>query len=242
MYILLIIHYIIYMSYLIRTGNSRNNIKWGGGKSTKAKYLRRTGTSRNSISWIDINSNGTYNVLERTSTGRNNIRWYNTQFSFISTRTVSELICNYSGTVIVYFQIRMPNNNGYYYYGSDWSPKITTNSNYSGMIVYPSDNSYRELTRGGIDTGEQTMIKVTFRDDIDTAANLNSMLNNFSKIRFVQMTEWDVVTDNTASFTHNVGPNGALDYRDEVRIFFPDIRAPQIWSSVAGRFFFGFTN
>ena len=40
-------------------------------------YLIRTGTA-----WIDINSNGTYNVLERTSTGRNNIRWYNTQFSF----------------------------------------------------------------------------------------------------------------------------------------------------------------
>ena len=70
------------MSYLIRTGTGRTNIKWGGGKSTKAKYLRRTGTGRNNISWIDINSNGTYNVLERTSTGRNNIRWYNTQFSF----------------------------------------------------------------------------------------------------------------------------------------------------------------
>ena len=230
------------MSYLIRTGNSRNNIKWGGSKSTKAKYLRRTGTGRTNISWIDINSNGTYNVLERTGNSRNNIRWYNTQFSFISTRTVSELICNYSGTAIVYFQIRMPNNNGYYYYGSTWSPKITTNSNYSGMIVYPSDNSYSELTRGGIDTGEQTMIKVTFRDDIDTAANLNSMLNNFSKIRFIQMTEWDVVADNTASFTHNVGPNGVLDYRDEVRIFFPDIRSSQTWSSVSGRFFFGFIN
>ena len=73
-YILLIIHY-KYMSYLIRTGNSRTSIKYGGGKSTKAKYLRRTGTGRTNISWIDINSNGTYNVLERTSTGRNNIRW-----------------------------------------------------------------------------------------------------------------------------------------------------------------------
>ena len=77
------------MSSLIRTGPGRNNIKWGGGKSTKAKYLRRTGTSRNSISWIDINSNGTYNVLERTSTGRNNIRWYNTQFSFIGHKEIA---------------------------------------------------------------------------------------------------------------------------------------------------------
>ena len=72
------------MSYLIRTGNGRNNIAWGGSTSTKAKYLRRTGTGRTNISWIDISSNGTYNVLERTGNSRNNIRWYNTQFSFIS--------------------------------------------------------------------------------------------------------------------------------------------------------------
>ena len=77
------------MSYLIRTGTGRNNISYGGGKSTKAKYLRRTGTGRNNISWIDINSNGTYNVLERTSTGRNNIRWYNTTFSFVGHKEIS---------------------------------------------------------------------------------------------------------------------------------------------------------
>ena len=70
------------MSYLIRTGNGRTNIKWGGGKSTKAKYLQRTGTGRTNISWIDISTNTTKKVLERTSTGRNNIRWYDTQFSF----------------------------------------------------------------------------------------------------------------------------------------------------------------
>ena len=70
------------MSYLIITGTGRNNIAYGGGKSTKAKYLRRTGTGRTNISWIDISSNSTINVLERTGTGRNNIRWYNTTFSF----------------------------------------------------------------------------------------------------------------------------------------------------------------
>ena len=52
------------MSYLIRTGTGRNNISYGGGKSTKSKYLRRTGTGRTNISWIDINSNGTY-ILDR---------------------------------------------------------------------------------------------------------------------------------------------------------------------------------
>ena len=80
------------MSYLIRTGNSRNNISWGGGTSTKAKYLRRTGTDRTSISWIDISSNSTVNVLERTASGRNNIRWYNTNFSFASWSTVKDLL------------------------------------------------------------------------------------------------------------------------------------------------------
>ena len=77
------------MSYLIRTGTGRNNISYGGGKSTKAKYLRRTGTGRTNISWIDINSNGTYNVLERTGNSRNNIRWYNTQFSFVGHKEIS---------------------------------------------------------------------------------------------------------------------------------------------------------
>ena len=72
----------MHLVYIIRTGNSRNNISWGGGTSTKAKYLRRTGTGRTNISWIDISSNSTVNVLERTANGRNNIRWHNTNFIF----------------------------------------------------------------------------------------------------------------------------------------------------------------
>ena len=71
------------MSYLIRTGNGRTNISWGGGTTTAAKYLQRTATGRNNIQWIDISTSGTRNILERTSTsGRNNIRWSNVNFSF----------------------------------------------------------------------------------------------------------------------------------------------------------------
>ena len=104
------------MSYLIRTGNSRNNISGGGGTSTKAKYLRRTGTGRTSISWIDINSNSTVNVLERTSTGRNNIRWYNTSFSFASWSTLRELLDS------VRVQIRYLNTDNGYRFDGHTSP------------------------------------------------------------------------------------------------------------------------
>ena len=91
------------MSYLIRTGNGRNNIAYGGGKSTKAKYLRRTGTGRTNISWIDISSNSTVNVLERTGTSRNNIRWYNTTFSFIDSRIIEfvNLIVQYEAITLL---------------------------------------------------------------------------------------------------------------------------------------------
>ena len=106
------------MSYLIRTGNSRNNISWGGGTSTKAKYLRRTGTGRTNISWIDISSNSTVNVLERTASGRNNIRWYNTNFSFIDYiygpgDIYAEWPCNGNHSNYNIIDIRLPNWRGY---------------------------------------------------------------------------------------------------------------------------------
>ena len=71
------------MSYLIRTGTSRNSISFGGSNTTSNNYLRRTSTGRNDISFININNtNGTYNILERYNTTRNGIRWNNITFSF----------------------------------------------------------------------------------------------------------------------------------------------------------------
>ena len=70
------------MSYLIRTGNNRNDISFGGGTTTAANYLQRTGNNRNDISFINISSNSTKKVLERFGTGINDIRWSNTTFTF----------------------------------------------------------------------------------------------------------------------------------------------------------------
>lgn len=70
------------MSYLIRTGNNRNDVSFGGGTTTSAKYLQRTGNNRNDISFINISSNSTKKVLERFGTGRNDVRWSNTTFTF----------------------------------------------------------------------------------------------------------------------------------------------------------------
>ena len=41
------------MSYLIRTGTSRNSISFGGSSNTNGNYLRRTNNGRNDISFIN---------------------------------------------------------------------------------------------------------------------------------------------------------------------------------------------
>ena len=70
------------MSYLIRSGTSRNSISFGGSNTTSNNYLRRTNSGRNNIQWYTISNNGTYNILERYNTTRNGIRWNNIVFSF----------------------------------------------------------------------------------------------------------------------------------------------------------------
>ena len=70
------------MSYLIRTGTSRNSISFGGSNTTSNNYLRRTNNGRNDISFLNISTSGTYNLLERYNTTRNGIRWNNIVFSF----------------------------------------------------------------------------------------------------------------------------------------------------------------
>ena len=65
------------MSYLYRTGNSRNNIAYTNTANSSTKYLRRTSTGRNNIAWTTIPQGSTYNILQRNGTGRNNILWSN---------------------------------------------------------------------------------------------------------------------------------------------------------------------
>ena len=69
------------MSYLQRTGNSRNNISWTNTTSVGTKLLRRTGNARLDISWIQLVAGNTYKLLQRTSTGRNDIKYNNLTIS-----------------------------------------------------------------------------------------------------------------------------------------------------------------
>ena len=51
----LIIYLLYYiMSYLQRTGNSRNNISWTNTSSNSIKYLHRTGNGRTNIKWYIV--------------------------------------------------------------------------------------------------------------------------------------------------------------------------------------------
>ena len=65
------------MSYLYRTGNSRNNIAFTNTANSSIRYLRRLGSGRTNINWYTIPQGSTYNILNRTGTGRNNIAWAN---------------------------------------------------------------------------------------------------------------------------------------------------------------------
>ena len=60
------------MSYLQRTGNSRNNISWTNTSNNSIKYLHRTGNNRTNIKWSTISTSA--NILQRTGTSRNKIR------------------------------------------------------------------------------------------------------------------------------------------------------------------------
>ena len=61
------------MSYLYRTGNSRNNIAFTTTANSSTRYLRRLGSGRTNINWYTIPQGSTYNILQRNGTGRNNI-------------------------------------------------------------------------------------------------------------------------------------------------------------------------
>ena len=225
-----------YMSYLIRTGTGRNNISYGGGKSTKAKYLRRTGTGRNNISWIDINSNGTYNVLERTSTGRNNIRWYNTTFSFITTQSISEYIKSNCDSILI--NLRLNSSSSAYYYQS-YRPtyNIQTSGSYNGMIRLPSSGTQR--WNSDRDDSLQSRIDFTFTDSNSQANTFNTYLNTCPKLRLVQGTgDTSIVGDDTVTTNHYVRSG---NYNDVVRCEISSIHAARTWSSNYGCFFLGFT-
>ena len=76
------------MSYLVRSGNNRNDIYFLNSNNTAASYLHRTSwTGRNSMQWLTINSSNTSPdavLLQRNGTGRNDLIWDNHNISFFS--------------------------------------------------------------------------------------------------------------------------------------------------------------
>ena len=182
------------MSYLIRTGNGRNNIAWGGSKSTKAKYLRRTGTGRANISWIDISSNGTYNVLERTSSGRNNIRWYNTTFSFISFDQIFDDL-DAAGSNNIYVFNSLHSDNG------GW---IGGFSNVIYMNIYTIENKKYLTTNSGriyeATSNSGTGNNVQFR--IDGGDLTDNDVNNAID-KFKQMTKITILLQKSPLYQNN---------------------------------------
>ena len=84
------------MSYLYRTGNSRNNIAFTNTANSSTKYLRRLGSGRTNINWYTIPQGSTYNILQRNGTGRNNILWSNLN---IPIPYPQEIQPNYTGDI-----------------------------------------------------------------------------------------------------------------------------------------------
>lgn len=73
------------MSYLMRIGEGRNDIEFGGSNSTKGNYLTRNGNGRTDINFENISTGGiSYNLLYRYNTKLNDISWYPVLFSFFS--------------------------------------------------------------------------------------------------------------------------------------------------------------
>ena len=80
------------MSYLYRTGNSRNNIAYTNTANSSTRYLRRLGSGRTNINWYTIPQGSTYNILQRNGTGRNNILWSNLKIASPSDPTTQSNI------------------------------------------------------------------------------------------------------------------------------------------------------
>ena len=75
----------LYMSYLMRIGEGRNDIEFSGSNSTKGNYLIRSGNGRADINFENISTGGiSYNLLYRYNTKLNDISWYPVLFSFFS--------------------------------------------------------------------------------------------------------------------------------------------------------------
>ena len=157
------------MSYLQRTGNSRNNISWTNTSNNTIKYLHRTGNNRTNIKWSTISTSA--NILQRTGTSRNNIKWSTltvmTEEGVLGQNLYNDIL-SYNGHIGYPFD-------DYDTYGSEGT--ITNYSTYFQITPkkasYP-DNSYNiRLLPSNI------YPKNSGESNLDYIDRLNSIISNF---------------------------------------------------------------
>ena len=194
------------MSYLIRTGISRNSISFGGSNTTSNNYLRRTNSGRNNIQWYTISSNGTYNLLERYNTTRNGIRWNNIVFSFGPDLTKYLLYTNttpsdaeyqmiwYASYYAYFYKIGKINSNGYTNISKVYTSSPGRNSNY--INIYFKDTStdmsniiyqYSKITITGTERDEKAY---SYTCDLDKNNGILLSYRTQSDYSYLSLDRW----------------------------------------------------
>ena len=155
------------MSYLYRTGNSRNNIAFTNTANSSTKYLRRTSTGRNNIVWTTIPQGSTYNILQRNGTGRNNILWSNLKIAGSNDPIAQS---NISGT----FTLRRSNEKGFSVQA--YTNRHTFNSKSSTVVTYGTtlNNMYYFINTA---TVNPPAYKINFPQVTSYPANFESLCN-----------------------------------------------------------------
>ena len=139
------------MSYLYRTGNSRNNIAFTNTANSSTRYLRRLGSGRTNINWYTIPQGSTYNILQRNGTGRNNILWSNLNIPKpvgepASTSNVSLIFAAFDASSII---------TG----GKLWLPFKSTDGKYGAYITLDSEEGSNGISGSGtINTTSKNLV------------------------------------------------------------------------------------
>ena len=206
------------MSYLQRTGNSRNNISWTNTSSNSIKYLHRTGTGRTNIKWSTISTSA--NILQRNGTGRNNILWANLTVMTEQEKLAKELYNNikqYNG------HIGCPHSE-YNTYGPN--SNIYDSSSYLYFIPYPTSypDSNTEVT---LHDNNILFPKNSGESNSDYVNRLNNMMDGwaakFDKKNIFTKVEADLYRNNGnittfTNFTFRYFVNPAIKYEYQANI------------------------
>ena len=158
------------MSYLIRTGNSRNNIYWSTTANSSTKYLRRLSSGRNNVAWYTIPVGSKYNILQRNGTSRNDILWAELEiykqemlllYELCNNFSLNDIYAAYCGKSGSYaFRIDSSRDDSLSYL--DISPT---------ELVYSSDTSNLHTSRSVNTTNNLIGIALDISNDLNNIAN-----------------------------------------------------------------------